>query len=187
MSEDTALDAHEHTEHAEHAAHSGDSFLRRVSITIAILAVGSAAISSLETNESASAIASSAEAVLHQDRATDQWSFFQAKAIKSDMYSIAADRGGPNAAFYTLEAKRHKDDQAAVRAQAEGEAKMAEESVIAQKLHERRHHAIGLGETLSHVAIAVATISIITRQRWPWFGSIGLGVLGAGATLMAYK
>ena len=187
MDDDTALDAHEHAEHAEHAAHSGDGFLRRVSITIAILAVGSAAISSLETNESASAIAASAEAVLHQDRATDQWSFFQAKAIKSDMYSIAADRGGPKAAFYSLEAKRHKDDQAAAQAQAESETRKSEESVSEQRLHERRHHAIGLAETLSHVAIAVATISIITRQRWPWLGSIGLGVLAAAATLLAYN
>ena len=36
------------------------------------------------------------------------------------------------------------------------------------------------------VGIAIATIAIITRKRWPWIGSAALGVLGAAVALSAY-
>jgi hypothetical protein len=186
MTDDVALEAHEHREHAEHAAHSGDLYLRRVSITIAILAVASATISSLEANESAAAIAASSDAVLHQDRATDAWGFFQAKTIKEGLFAIAADRGGPKAGGYRKEAERHHGDQAPIQAKALNEEKLAAQATAEQLRHERRHHALSLSETLSHVAIAIATIAIITGQRWPWVSSIGLGVMAGVAAAIAY-
>ena len=53
MSQDPALDAHDH---AEHAAHARDPFISSVSITVAILAVMAAAAGSLETVEGGRAI-----------------------------------------------------------------------------------------------------------------------------------
>lgn len=184
MSENVAMEANEHREHAEHAHH--DAFLRLVSITIAILAVASAAVSSLESNESAAAIASSGEAILHQDKATDQWAFYQAKGIKSEIYTVASDAGGPKAADYKKQTERYKGEQTEIRAKAEEEEKHAKEATEAQELHEHRHHLLGFGETISHVAIAIATIAIITRQRWPWLASIGLGVAAGAMTALAY-
>ncbi len=49
------LEAHEHAEHAEHAAHGG-GLLTWVSITIAVLAVLSAVVGSLETIASGEAL-----------------------------------------------------------------------------------------------------------------------------------
>jgi len=80
----------EHAEHAEHAAHSGDKFLARVSMTIAILAVAAATVGSLETIETAGAISEKNRAVLLQNKATDNWNFYQAKSVKKNMYDIAA-------------------------------------------------------------------------------------------------
>ena len=50
------LEAHEHAEHAEHAAHSGNRLVAWVSMTIAILAVLSAIVGSLETVASGKAL-----------------------------------------------------------------------------------------------------------------------------------
>jgi hypothetical protein len=186
VSDEVALEAHEHSEHAEHVAHSGDSFLRRVSITIAVLAVGSAAVSSLEANESAAAIASASEAVLHQDKATDQWAYYQAKGIKADLFALSAEHGGPKAAEEKAEADHEKKEQGEIRDKAQEEEKSVGEASAAQGRHEHRHHMLGFGETLSHVAIAIATIAIITRQRWPWATSIALGVAAAVMASVAY-
>jgi hypothetical protein len=186
MSDNIALDAHEDREHAEHAAHSGDPFLRRVSITIALLAVLSAAISSLEANESAAAISAGSEAVLHQDKATDSWGFYQAKTIKAGIFGIAAAAGGPKADFYQKESDRHTHDEDAIRATAQAEEKAAKEATAAQAAHEHHHHLLGFGETVSHVAIAIATIAIITKQRWPWATSMALGVIAAITAGLAY-
>src|ERR1700760_2918690 len=91
MAHDAPLEAHEHMEHAEHAAHEGDPFVGKVSITIAILAVLAATAGSLETIESGKAITTSADAVLKQDQATDNWGFANSKAVRKNLYLIAAD------------------------------------------------------------------------------------------------
>jgi hypothetical protein len=146
---DPALEAHEHAEHAEEAAHERDPFISQVSITIALLAVIAAITGSLETVEDGSAIIAAQEAVLSQDQATDQWSYYQAKGVK-----------------------------------AEEERKAA---VTLSQSHEQRHHRLTLGATLLEMGIAISTIAIITRRRWPWYGSALLGVSGIGVALWAYE
>src|SRR5215471_3445515 len=97
MSE-TPTEHFEHADHAGHAAILGDPFLTKVSITIAVLAVIAATIGSLETLETAAAIGDKNAAVLLQNRATDNWNFYQAKSIKKHLYAVGAANGGPQAA-----------------------------------------------------------------------------------------
>ena len=157
-----------------------------MSITIALLAVVSATISSLESNESAAAVSEGSDGVLHQDKATDQWAYYQAKAIKSQMYALAADSGGAKSQGYRDDSDREKKEEQDVRKTAEHEEELAKDAVGAQAKHEHRHHVLGISETISHVAIAIATIAIITRQRWPWVTSIALGLAGVVAAAYAY-
>lgn len=183
---DAPLDAHEHAEHAEHAAHAQDPFTSLVSITIAILAVAAATVGSLETFESASAIIEANKAVLLQDRATDQWNLFEFKSLKKNVYGLAADAGGPKA-----EADRAKSkDEGAGQDQAQAKAKTLEtERDAALELsdrHERRHHRLAIAATLLEIGIAISTIAIITRSRWPWIGAAGLGAIGVTVAALAY-
>src|SRR4051812_30510419 len=101
----------EHQEHAAHAAHVG-GFAATVAITIAFLAVIAAAVGSLETVESGAAIMAKNEAVLHQNKATDQWNFFQARSLKRNMYEIAAAQGGPKADDYRQRVKEYEAESA---------------------------------------------------------------------------
>src|SRR5215469_11168932 len=94
------LEAHEHAEHAEHAAHSGIKLVAWVSMTIAILAVLSAIVGSLETLVAGQAFTQKNEAVLSQARASDNWNEYEAKSLKKHIYGIAADQGGPKADKY---------------------------------------------------------------------------------------
>src|SRR5471032_1243134 len=119
MSNNAALDAHEHTEHAQHAAHSGDPFISRIAISVAVLAVLAAVSGSLETVEGGRALNSTSEAVLAQDRATDAWSEYQADSLKKHLYGIAADGGGANAERYRKTEKENIDKQAGIRKDAQ--------------------------------------------------------------------
>ena len=62
------LEAREHAEHAEHAAHGGGKLVAWVSMTIAVLAVLSAVVGSLETLASGQALTEKNEAVLAQSK-----------------------------------------------------------------------------------------------------------------------
>lgn len=184
-----ATDAYEHTEHAQHAAHSGSSFLSKVAVSIALLAVLAAGAGSLETIESGAATAARTESVLLQNKATDNWNFFQAKSLKKNMYEIAAGQGGPAAAEWQAQAKRNDAESQEVQKVArEFEAKSELSSAEAER-HEQRHHRLTVAATFLHIAIAIATIAIITGgQRWPWYASLGLGTIGTllvGATYLS--
>jgi hypothetical protein len=183
---DPALEAHEHAEHAHHAAHENDPFVSRVTITIAILAVLAAAAGSLETFESASAIIEANKAVLSQDRATDEWNLFQAKSLKKNMYAIAADAGGPKADAYKAKSRDEASGQDEAQTEAKALEAEREHDLKLSDVHERRHHRLGIAATLLEIGIAISTIAIITKKRWPWFGAATLGTVGAAIVALAY-
>jgi hypothetical protein len=187
MSEHDPTEHFEHAEHAEHAAHLGDSFMIKVSMTIALLAVFAAGVGSLETIETTGVTVAKNEAVLLQNKATDAWNFFQAKSLKKNMYEIAAAGGGPKADDFAKQAKRYGAEQDDAKSQAEKYEHESEARLHASETHEHRHHTLTIAVTLLHVSIAIATIAIITRgQRWPWYGSIALGLGGVATAAFAY-
>ena len=186
MTDNAALEAHEHLEHAEHAAHEKSPFVSGVSITIAVLAVVAAITSSLEAVESAGAIIASNRAVLAQDKATDQWNFYQAKSLKKHMYEIAAAGGGPNADEFAKTAERQGADSDKIQAEAKSLEAERESLLAESQVHETRHHHLTIGATLLEIGIAISTIAIITRQRWTWIASGVLGLSGAVVAVLSY-
>jgi len=177
----------EHAEHAEHVAHLGDAFLTQVSITIAILAVLAATVGSLETIETASSIGNKNDAVFLQNKATDNWSFFQAKSMKKTTYEIAAASNPAMADQYNAQAKRYESEGKELLAKGEDLEHQTDAKLEASERHEHRHHILTIGVTLLHISIAIATIAIITRgKKWPWYCALALGGLGTLIGAFAY-
>src|ERR1700744_1104584 len=179
MSNDPALEAHEHAEHAEHAAHEGNPFISKVSITVAVLAVMAAAAGSLETVEGGRAITESANAVLAQDKATDAWNEYQSDSLKRHMYDIAAGNGGSHESEYKTESASERADQDKTRKVAGGFEKERDVHVEASDTHEERHHWLTGSATLIEIGIALSTVAIITKRTAFWLGAVSLGAIGA--------
>lgn len=180
------LENREHVEHAEHAAHSGNKLITWVSMTIAVLAVLSALVGSLETIASGKAIGEKNEAVLAQSLASDQWNFYQAKSLKKHIYTVGAGMGGPNADKYKAIAKSDGDDEIGIQAEAKKFENQRDEHLKASESSEDQHHKLTIAATLMHMGIAISTIAIITGKRWPWQASLVLGILGSVVAVIAY-
>ena len=180
------LEAHEHAEHAEHAAHSGDQLITWVSMTIAVLAVLSALVGSLETIASGRALGEKNEAVLAQSQASDQWAFYQAKSLKKHIYGIAADQGGPKADKYRKTSADNAADEDKIQDEAKALEKERDAHLKLGETAEGRHHRLTVAATLLHMGIAISTIAIIAGRRWPWLASLVLGVAGSAIALWAY-
>ena len=183
---DVATEAHEQLEHAEHAAHESSSFAPRVTITIAILAVLAAGAGSLETMESGAAIIAANSAVLNQDRATDSWNLYQAGSIKKYMLDIAAGAGGNDAQVYRDKAASEQQSETTAENAAKAQEAQRDEDLSASENHEHRHRGLTVGTTLIEIGIALSTVAIITRRRWPWISAIVLGGIGAMVAAAAY-
>jgi hypothetical protein len=173
-------------EHAEHAAHENNPLTTAVSITIVILAVITAIIGSLESVNTAGAIIESNKATLFQAQASDQWNFYQAKGIKKRVDELTADQGGKSAEAAAAKAKSEGDDQVKIQNDAKVLEEKRDEARKTADLNEARHPKLTLAAAMLQISIAISTVAIITKKRWPWFGAMGLGGLGVLFALWAF-
>jgi hypothetical protein len=173
-------EAQEHAEHAEHAR-GQIPWVTWLSLSTAIVAV-LAAIAALESGSFANdAILAKNEAVLHQSKADDAWAYYQAKGIEATVYGTQAELAPrPElAALWRSNAERERRERADRRNDAEEQEKVvAEQSEKAERsLHV--HHQFAKSVTIFQVAIALSAIAALTRRRFMWWVSLGIGAVGA--------
>jgi hypothetical protein len=157
---------HEQLEEAVH--HSQESWIMMVALTAALLSV-LAAISALFAGHYAN------EAMLEQIQASDQWSFYQAKGIKSAVLDskmeVLKQMGVEADEKDVSNSERYREEQKEIK-------KEATEKQEGSGKHLIQHNALAKGVTLFQIAIAICAISALTRRKWLWYGSILLGIAG---------
>jgi hypothetical protein len=171
-------EVHEMQEDAEHSA--GNPALIPVTFTMAVLAVVLAATTLLGHR-------SHTEELLMQSKATDQWSYYQAKNIREHTYEIFLDLLSVSAVKdpaqadkvkeqYTQDIGHFKEELKEIEAEAhalEGEVAAAQ----------RRANRFDLGEVCLDAAIVIASLTLLTKRREFWLLGILMGVGGLGITL----
>ncbi len=151
---------HENAEEAHR-----DPALVPVTISMAILAVVLAAIALLSHR-------THSEELLLQNKATDQWAYYQAKNIRRHTYELFLDLlsvsnpKDPVAAEklkekYSSEIKRYKDDQNDIESEAQG----LEEEVATQR---HKANRFDLGEVCLEVGIVLTSLTLLTRRKLFW-------------------
>ncbi|HEX6633985.1 MAG TPA: DUF4337 domain-containing protein [Usitatibacter sp.] len=172
--------AHDHA--VEHEAHKG-GLGQQIAIFTAVLATVGAIVSFFGGDTQNKALLYKNDAVLERAEASDAWNFYQAKSMKQNMAEIAAATASDPkvAAFYKGEAQRY----AAEKKDVEKEAKKHEAAYKAWNEKSERalhpHHYLSISMTLLQIAIALASITVLTQKRW-LLGAAALSALG-GAVL----
>lgn len=156
-------------EHIEHHAHmSQEKWVSAVALTTALLAA-LAAIASLLSGEHAN------EGMLAEINAANQWSYYQAKGIKSGLLKSKTELlealGHPVKQEDNDKLDDYSKEQKAIRESAEHHEKEAE-------AHMRTHVIFARAVTFFQIAISVAAISILTKQRIFWVVSLIFGAIG---------
>ncbi len=152
-----------------------------LSLSTAVIAV-LAAIASLEAGANANdAIVRKDDAILHQSKADDAWSHYQAAGIKAVVYATQAEGASvPElAAKWRNEAERERHEQKTIKDEAEDEQLRVDEmdEKSAHKLHV--HHQFARSVTVFQVSIALAAIAALTRRKPMWWVSLAVGATGA--------
>ena len=153
---------HEHVK--ESAEHTGEAWISWVALSTAILAV-LAAIASLLAGEYAN------EAMMNQIETSSQWSYYQAKSIKSAVVDVKiALSGTPDEQDQSKRARYDKEQE---EIKSEAEHKQA-----AAKSFFHKHEVFARGVTMFQIAIAIAAISALTKRRRFWIVSLLFGAVG---------
>ena len=172
------MEANEINEFVEGLEKGGEAHQYAVSFSISVLAVLVALATVLSHR-------SHTEAVLQQARATDQWNLYQAKKIRqsniattSDLLRVLAP-ANPAAAAKLEEYRKHT---------AKWDDDLKESDETARDLEadvERAEHKASRfdsGEALLQIAVVLASVTLLTRQRVYWL--FGL-LVGAGGLVFA--
>ena len=168
---------HELEEAAEKAR---EPFDRVVGATMATVAVVLALVSVLGQMKTT-------EELLAQQKASDQWAYYQAKSIRRYQSEFAGDvlrvLPGPAAAAagkkYAANVERYKSDGEEVQRKAR---ELEEESKA------EGHRALGLhfAEIFLEVAIVFCSLTLLTRRRYFWLAGVVLTVVGAVIALRVF-
>jgi hypothetical protein len=176
-----ANEAQELQEQAEHG--SSESSLRPVAFTMSVLAVLVAVTTVLGHR-------THTEAVLTQNKATDQWNFYQAHKIRSSDTELAADL----LSVVTI-ADQHAADKLA-KSWADHQQKWAEDLKDAQdkadaleaqvENAEARASRFDLAEALLEIGLVITSVTLLTRSRIYWYLGIVFSVAGIVSVISAF-
>jgi hypothetical protein len=159
---------HLHEKLEESVHHSEESWILKVALTAALLAVF-AAVTALFAGHYAN------EAMIEQIKSSDQWAFYQAKGIKSAVLEskmeLLTSFGKQPSAKDAEKGKSYKDEQTQI-------SKKAKECADQSEQYLRAHKRLANGVTIFQIAIAICAISALTKTKWLWYGSILLGFAG---------
>jgi hypothetical protein len=167
----------------ENAEHGHETGLAAVTITMAILAVLVASVSLMGHR-------AHTEEILNQTKATDQWSYYQAKDIRRRSYELFLDelsvfslQNSEQVAkikeHYAKEVERYKDEQKEIGS----EAKNAENEVLREQ---RRADKFDLGEVMLEAALVICSITLLTRKKIFWLLGIVLGLAGVVTAALGF-
>jgi len=149
--------------------------LAPVSLTMAILAVLVATVTLLGHR-------AHTEELLLQTKATDQWSYYQAKNMRRNnlealdevltaLENTKAERAEEIHKHFREEIDKYRDQQKDIQ----GEAKELEAEV--QKAS-RRADRFDLGEVFLEIALVVTSITLLTERRAYWYFGFVLAAIG---------
>jgi hypothetical protein len=173
----------------EEVERQGGTLLRAIALSTALLAAMAAVAALLAGDTVNEALVLKTEATRLQAEASDQWSAYQAKGIKSaiqgEAEALLAAQGKQPPASFEAERERYAHEQAEIQNIAhekehERDAKSLEADAL---LH--RHHRYADSVALFQVAIALGAIAALARYRVVWILSMLLGLSGAAFFLLA--
>ena len=162
---------------SEHAEHAKEPFDKKVAVTMAIIAALLAIVS-------VAAHIYSTEELLAQQKASDQWAYYQAKDIRRYDSEIAADflkalKNDPAAEelkHYTDNAARYEKDRAKIEEEARDFEK--ERDVKGDKALR-----LEIGEIFLEIGIVFASLAILTKRSLVWYVSMLSAAAGVAIAL----
>ena len=159
MSEDHFHVHGPHEHEVEHQAQH-DPFAGRIAVTIGAL------FGYMAGHTQNEALLFKNEAAIRRTEASDQWNFYQAKSAKQNLAELgAALAAGEQQARFQKEVDRYKQEKEEIMPKAK---KLEDQSSEAEQKSEASmhiHHRWAQALTLIQIAIALAAITILTRNR----------------------
>lgn len=121
------------------------------------------------------------QALHAQLKASDTWSEYQASKIKQHLYEVSIEQLPANNSkipLFQSQVDKEKEKGSKLTEQAKGFEKQSEDAMEV-------HHLYSFEVTFLQIAIALGAIAALTRIRWVFGGSVGVGLIGTALLIYA--
>jgi Domain of unknown function (DUF4337) len=190
MSEHVGVHVHAaHEEMVEEMAERGaEGLAQRVAVVTALLATIGALFGYQAGHVSTEAMLLKNDSIAAQAKASDMWAEYQAKStrefLSKNLAAIATEDATKTK--LTTEGDRYAKEKQEIGDQAKA---FEEESRAANQKAEaniRPHERMALGVALMQVAVALASITVLTRKSWLFYGALIFAGIGVGVSTWGY-
>ena len=155
-----------HDHEVEHAAHERDPFSARIAVMTAIFATIGALFGYMVGATQNDALLFKNDSAIRRTEASDQWNFYQAKSSKQNIAELGTTlTTGDVQARYTKEVERYKKEKEEIMPKAEKLEQQSKDAELASEASMHVHHRWAQATTLIQIAIALAAITILTRNK----------------------
>ncbi len=164
---------------------AADPFTRRVALFVAVYAVGMAVTALGGSN-------AGKDMVMAQQKASNQWAYYQAKVVRENMYQLAAETLELEIEEVNTPWKKEAREKKLAEYRKKAATYKAEKEEImaeAKKLEEERDTAarrdpyFDYAEVLLQISIVLASVAMLSGKKWAFYAS--LAVAGIGLVLCA--
>jgi Domain of unknown function (DUF4337) len=189
MSEMEGVEIHAaHEELLEKMVERGEGLAQRVAIVTALLATIGALFGYQAGHVSTEAMLLKNDSIAATAKASDMWAEYQAKStrefLSKNLAGIATDPALKEK--LASEGDRYAKEKDEISKKAK---EFEEQSEAANKKAEANitpHERMALGVTLMQVAVALASITVLTRKQWLFVGALAFAGVGVAVSIWGY-
>jgi hypothetical protein len=176
-----------HDHEVEHQAQHGDPFAGRIAVMTAIFATIGAMFGYMGGATQNAALLYKNEAAIRRAEASDQWNFYQAKSSKQNIAELCATLNtGDAQAKYAQEAERYKKEKDEIMPEAKKLEDQSKAAELASEGSMHVHHRWAQATTLIQIAIALAAITILTRNKGLQYTAYGVAAAAVAVGALAF-
>ena len=175
------LNIHEAHEHAEMT--HGDQTLGRVSLTMAVLAVLAAAISTMGHRAHNDVLLLQTQVNFHKAELIGESTQRHANDVLLKLMGVVGSQNSAEATVLREEIR--KESERYIHEEEQSRLKEEHLEHDKERVH-RKANRLDLGELLCEMALVLCSITLLTRQKVYWFAGIVAGVGGVIACVTAF-
>jgi len=164
-----------------------DSWTTSAGVSLVFIAVLAAVATQWGAKYAGRTMTALNDATYAQTLASDQWSFYQAKSIKENLYEVSKDEEEANPSdetpkivgTFAAKAVGLANDKLAIKAAAEKFQRDRQAARNAAHMWSTKGGAMGIAVSAYQLAIAVASVGMIMKKKSFWYAAL---VMALGAT-----
>jgi len=167
-----------------------EAWTKYTSLSIVFIAVLAAVATQWSAKYSSRVLVALNDATFDQAKASDQWSYYQAKSIKQNLYEVARDQlpkasGAPDSATgkqlegFNVKIAKYEQDKNQIQTDAKQLEEQRDQARQAAVVASQQGSGMGLAVSLFQISIAMGSICLVVKKKPLWYLSLLLAGLAA--------